>query len=94
MITSSPIPRSADRGCASPQMAKPPVFNTTLQQDWRCKKCGKLLGVYNGTRLHIRDTRGHQYLVGFPVTGICRGCGTLNEFQHTQAGNPTSLCRP
>jgi len=32
-----------------------------------------------GDRLHIRFARGHEYLVGFPVTSICRSCRTLNE---------------
>lgn len=52
-----------------------------IQREWRCKKCSKLLGVHNGTRLHIRFARGHEYLVGTPATGTCRSCGTLNEFQ-------------
>jgi len=50
------------------------------ESEWRCKKCGKLLGLHTGTRLHIRYARGHEYLVGFPATGTCRGCGTLNDF--------------
>lgn len=50
-----------------------------MEQEWRCSRCGKLLAVVRGERLHIRFARGHEYLVGFPVTGVCRGCGTLNE---------------
>ena len=50
-----------------------------MEQEWRCTGCGKLLAVLRGDRLHIRFARGHEYLVGFPVTGVCRNCRTLNE---------------
>lgn len=46
---------------------------------WRCKQCGKRLGDVKGNRLHIRFSRGHQYIVGFPATVVCRDCETLNE---------------
>jgi len=49
------------------------------EAEWRCSKCGKLLGVVEGTRLRIKFSRGHDYLVGFPATGVCRGCHSLNE---------------
>ena len=49
------------------------------KQEWRCSQCGKLLGVLKGERLHIKFARCHEYLVGFPATGVCRNCGTLNE---------------
>ena len=47
--------------------------------EWRCSGCGKLLGLRKADRLHIRFARSHEYLVGFPATGTCRCCGTLNE---------------
>ena len=50
-----------------------------MDREWRCTRCGKLLGLMEGDRLHIRFARGHEYLVGFPVTSICRCCRTLNE---------------
>lgn len=50
-----------------------------MRREWRCTSCGKLLGVLNRDRLHIRFARGHEYLVGFPATTVCRGCRTLNE---------------
>jgi phage FluMu protein Com len=52
--------------------------------EWRCSRCGKLLGVLKGRRLHIRLSRSHEYLVGFPVTGVCRSCQTLNEIRQPQ----------
>ena len=54
-----------------------------MDREWRCTRCGKLLGLREGDRLHIRFARGHEYLVGFPVTGICRSCRTLNELAET-----------
>lgn len=50
-----------------------------MEQEWRCTRCGKLLAVLLGDRLHIRFARGHEYLVGLPVTCVCRNCRTLNE---------------
>jgi len=49
------------------------------EREWRCTGCGKLLGMRRGERLHIRFARSHEYVVGLPATGVCRGCGTLNE---------------
>lgn len=50
-----------------------------MEVEWRCARCGKLLGVFEDERLHIRFSRGHEYLVGFPITTVCRNCHTLNE---------------
>lgn len=49
-----------------------------MKKEWLCK-CGKLLGVLEGTRLHIKFSKAHEYRVGIPVTNVCRYCGTLNE---------------
>ena len=38
------------------------------------------MGVHSGQRVHIRYQQGHEYLASLPVTGICRHCGTLNDF--------------
>lgn len=51
------------------------------ESEWRCTRCGKLLAVLRGDRLHISFARGHEYLVGLPVTCVCRNCRTLNERQ-------------
>jgi len=50
-----------------------------MKRQWRCRRCGKLLGIVEENRLHIQFARGHQYLVGLPATSACRGCKTLNE---------------
>lgn len=50
-----------------------------MEKEWRCSQCGKLLGLLRDGRLHLRFARGHEYLVGFPATSVCRGCRTLNE---------------
>lgn len=47
--------------------------------DWSCTCCGKLLGVRRSGLMHISFARGHEYLVSFPATATCRGCGTLNQ---------------
>ena len=55
--------------------------STTAGPQWRCSRCGKLLGVVRDGRLHLLFTRGHEYMVGLPATCICRGCRTLNELR-------------
>ena len=55
-----------------------------MKREWRCTRCGKLLGVLEGARLHIRFARGHEYIVGFPATSVCRSCRTLNELEVNQ----------
>ncbi len=52
-----------------------------MESEWRCAKCRKLLGVLRDGRLHLKFTRGHEYIVGFPATGACRNCRTLNELR-------------
>lgn len=60
-----------------------------MHGEWRCSQCGKLLGVANENRLHIRFSRGHEYMVGYPVTGICRGCQTMNEVAEPEEADPS-----
>lgn len=47
-------------------------------KEWHCTRCDKLLGVLRDGGLHLRFTRGHEYLVSLPGTCTCRGCMTLN----------------
>lgn len=53
--------------------------------DWRCTRCGKLLGIQRDGRVHLSFARGHEYLASFPVQATCRKCGTLNELRDTTA---------
>ncbi len=57
-------------------------------QEWRCKKCRKLLGVWKGRRLEIRLAKGQEYLAAAPVTTNCK-CGVLNEFIGMACGSPS-----
>jgi phage FluMu protein Com len=57
-----------------------------MKHERRCTSCGRLLGIQEGARLTIRYGRAHQYLVSFPVTGLCPRCGTMNEL-----AGPTDL---
>ena len=57
-----------------------------MKSEWRCMRCGKLLGILKGTHLHICFARGHQYIVGVPATTVCRDCRTLNELGVQQEG--------
>jgi phage FluMu protein Com len=58
-----------------------------VKREWRCTRCDKLLGILEGARLHIRFARGHEYIVGFPATSVCRACRTLNELNVMQEGS-------
>jgi phage FluMu protein Com len=59
------------------------------ENEWRCSRCNKLLGVYQDGRMHLRFARGHEYLAGLPVTATCRGCRTLNEISVSCAAEPS-----
>lgn len=62
-----------------------------MDNEWRCSRCEKLLGVLREGRLHLRFARGCEYLVGLPATGACRGCRTLNELREPgPAPRPTT----
>lgn len=61
-----------------------------MRQEWRCQ-CGKLLGVLDDGRLHIRFARGYQYKVGFPASAVCRDCDALNELDN--GGTTTKAVR-
>ncbi|WP_189413569.1 hypothetical protein [Neogemmobacter tilapiae] len=47
--------------------------------EWRCKHCRKLLGVFRDGQIHLRGGGGHEYLASLPVRAICRECKTLNQ---------------
>lgn len=57
--------------------------------EWRCTRCGKLLGVLREGGLHLRFTGGHEYLVTLPGTCTCRGCRALNTIAN-RPGIPTA----
>ena len=59
---------------------------------WLCSRCGKVLGVLSGGRVHLRFSRGYEYMVGFPVTGKCTECGTLNELSEPLTVEPDIKC--
>lgn len=86
MPTPFPSRQTAPTGRTGGAKPKP----TTPNQDWRCKRCRRLLGVCQGDRVHVRFGRGHEYLVGRPVTATCRNCGTLNELAHNAVASARS----
>ena len=49
------------------------------RDEWRCHCCGKLLGIPQGEEMHIRIKSCQEYLVAYPVTAKCHGCGSLNK---------------
>jgi RNase P subunit RPR2 len=57
---------------------KPTSPTLSTPAEWRCRECGKLLGVCHGARLHVR-MQGHSYLGSLPVEASCRGCGAVNR---------------
>lgn len=85
------ISRQAVRSNRADSAATQP--SASASSEWRCRHCGKLLGMIAMARVHLRFARGHEYLVGLPVTATCRGCRTLNELSApgaTEAHTPQS----
>lgn len=47
--------------------------------DWRCSRCGALLGIHRDGLVHVSFARGHEYLFSYPATATCRRCGTMSQ---------------
>ena len=43
------------------------------QVEWRCRKCGGLLGVERGGRIHLKYRRA-QFVVRVEVMAVCHRC--------------------
>lgn len=46
--------------------------------DWRCRKCGALLGVERDGKLHLKYKTA-QFIVEGRVIAVCRRCTEFNE---------------
>lgn len=62
----------------------------TTEEEWRCRKCGTLLGVRRGGRVHVKHKRA-QLVVRGHVMAVCPRCAELNE---TDTTPPTDDARP
>lgn len=51
----------------------------TSSNDWRCCRCGALLGIHREGGMHVSFARGHEYLFSYPATATCRRCGTMSQ---------------
>ncbi len=49
-----------------------------LDQEWRCRCCGVLLGISDEDYIEIRY-KSARYRVRGEVTSYCRRCGTLSQ---------------
>lgn len=47
--------------------------------DWRCSRCGALLGIHRDGLMHVSFARGHEYLFSYPATATCRHCRTMSQ---------------
>lgn len=65
-----------------------------MRGEWRCTGCDRLLGVFDGQRLHVRLGRSYEYLVGLPVTSVCRSCKRLNEIREAPDAEREALTTP
>jgi hypothetical protein len=60
-----------------------------MKQEWRCSRCGKLLGRRTGRKFHIRSSSSHEYLTPFPVSAICKWCRTRHEIKGADPQGPS-----
>lgn len=63
----------------------------SAEHEWRCKKCGLLLGVARGAEVEVRY-RDLFYVVRGAVSAECRRCGCTNEIS-TRAPVPSTPVR-
>jgi hypothetical protein len=52
--------------------------NETPASDWRCRRCGCLLGIRKQGRVFLKY-KAAQYAVRGDVTATCRNCAEVNE---------------
>ena len=50
----------------------------TTEEEWRCRKCGTLLGIRRAGRVHVKHKRA-QFVVRGHVMAVCPRCAELNE---------------
>ncbi len=48
------------------------------EEEWRCRKCGTLLGIRRAGRVHVKHKRA-QFVVRGHVMAVCPRCAELNE---------------
>lgn len=56
----------------------------TMEAEWRCRKCGTLLGIERTGRVHIKHKRA-QFVVRGHVMAVCPRCAELNELDNGRA---------
>lgn len=54
-----------------------------MEREWRCCRCGTLLGVWRSGKLHLQYKRA-QYLVDGKVLAVCRNCSAINEAESSK----------
>lgn len=54
------------------------------EEDWRCRKCGTLLGNHRGESVHVKHKRG-QLVVRGHVMAVCPRCAELAPSACTHA---------
>lgn len=62
------------------------------EKEWRCRKCGTLLGVERKGRLYLKYKTA-QYVVTGAVTAICRRCSEVNENASSAGASPATSGR-
>lgn len=61
-----------------------------MESEWRCRKCGTLLGTTSGQRVHVSH-KGAQYIIGgeqYAVIAVCRACAVVNELENDRDPGP------
>ena len=62
-------------------------------RSWRCTRCGTLLGVERGGRLHLKY-KAAQYLVEGSVTAVCHRCNELSVMRTKMESRQDQDARP
>lgn len=53
-----------------------------MEVEWRCRRCGTLLGIVSGDRLHLRYKDAQYIVCGTDpeVIAVCRSCKSVDEW--------------
>ena len=63
------------------------------EEEWRCRKCGTLLGIRRDGRVHVKHKRA-QFVVRGHVMAVCPRCAELNETETAPSAHPRPAAQP
>ena len=68
------------------------MYTGTKQHEWRCSRCGALLGVEQRGKIHLKY-KAVQFVVEGSITTECRRCAEQNQIESNHPPPPANETR-